>query len=200
MDTSKPVGADKTLDELLKVNSVKHIATEEELLDYFNIDNRSSEGYPEITAKKRTIIIFDNKDFNETYLIDLFNTIMEANKMLLNSDLAIKERQDECLAAGTSFDPALEVAFDFSDFQFAYCDDPVLRTKIFAPKSIHDIKEFVIAGREEEVKIWEKNGLTPSFMYITPGVEVIHLHIENYLCPISYEGMRYTLYESFFRS
>ena len=49
--------------------------------EFFNPNNLNSENVPEITANQKTIIICDNSDFNETYLIDLVSEVLKEHNV-----------------------------------------------------------------------------------------------------------------------
>lgn len=62
----------------------------ENILSYFDPTNLDSTGQPKITAKNKTIIICDNHDFNETYLIDLVSkTLKESGYSVGKYDLVL---------------------------------------------------------------------------------------------------------------
>ena len=63
----------QTLDELLKKHNISKINNSVELKNHFNLDLLDEDSVPAVITKEKTIIIIDNEDFNETYLIDIVN-------------------------------------------------------------------------------------------------------------------------------
>lgn len=70
---------EKSLQELLEVNNIKIVSNFTEIEKLFDLNDLDDEGTPKIICDKKTLIIFDNSLFNETYLIDVFNDFMEQN-------------------------------------------------------------------------------------------------------------------------
>lgn len=84
----------ETLEQALKDLNWLKIDSEEELINYFNPNNLDEEGVPEITAKEKTIIVCDNKDWNSNYVIDLVaNTVKNQNincKLVYINDINLR--------------------------------------------------------------------------------------------------------------
>ena len=65
------------LADLLKVKNFKKVENFSDLSKYFDVNILDEDGTPKIVTEQKTIILMDNEDFNETYLIDVFNKTFE---------------------------------------------------------------------------------------------------------------------------
>ena len=77
----------------------------EQLLDFKTLD---ADGTPKILAKNKTLLVFDNQLYNETYLLDVVNAYLTEQA----------ETREELVAEG---------------IDFLYIDNPYIRKAIFAP-------------------------------------------------------------------
>lgn len=114
MSEEKQVKTEITLEQLLAKNNVSHIkdfSEIEKLIDFHNLDEDKT---PTIVTKRKTVLMFDNSTFNETYLIDVFNEFMETQPPYI-----VKE-----------------------DVDIMYIDDLFLRMQIFVPSVTKDTFDF----------------------------------------------------------
>lgn len=74
----------KNIDELLSLTKAKTISTLDEfretIFDMYNVDIDTM--IPKIKCEKTSIVVFDNKNFNETYVFDIINNLFEENEKL----------------------------------------------------------------------------------------------------------------------
>ncbi len=77
---------EKTLKNLLEINKVQKIDEFDKLTELFDLNQLDDEGTPSIVTERKTLIIFDNVDFNETYLIDVVNEFIKNNPNSINLD------------------------------------------------------------------------------------------------------------------
>lgn len=73
------------LEDCLNVHGIKKITTMHDLKKYFDLDQLDSDGVPKITTDTKTLIFTDNFSFNETYLIDLINQVLEERRNVKES-------------------------------------------------------------------------------------------------------------------
>ncbi len=71
--------------ELLKLNGIKSIQNFDEFKKYFDVTKLDEDGTPEIVCENKVVIIFDNQDYNETYLIDLYLEYLKTHLWLKDS-------------------------------------------------------------------------------------------------------------------
>jgi hypothetical protein len=80
----------KTLEDLLSVFSIKHIDNETDLLKVIDYNKVTLNNGPTINNTRPAIIIIDNQNFNENYLLDIFNVCFDNfkdNQNFKNIDL-----------------------------------------------------------------------------------------------------------------
>lgn len=73
------------LETMLERHNISRINKFEELKKYFDVDSVDKDGTPKITAEHKVVIIVDNKDFNETYIIDLIDSYLEKHPSVANN-------------------------------------------------------------------------------------------------------------------
>ena len=118
-----------------------------DLKKYFDIEILDEDKVPKITCDKKTCIIFDNTNFNETYLLDIFNEI-------------ISDKNNEIIGR------QLETEIDF-----VYVDDFLIRTQLFTNRIEQYQKEINVSKADD--LIFEKENLIPGFMLINPETNEI---------------------------
>lgn len=67
----------KNIAESLKYHQIEKIKSFDELNQYFDLKNLDEDNTPKICATKNVCLIIDNENFNETYLIDLVNQLID---------------------------------------------------------------------------------------------------------------------------
>jgi len=137
----------KKLNDLLEVYKIQHVVDFIDLKKYFDIEILDADKTPKITCTKKTCIIFDNVDFNETYLLDIFNEII----LDINTEFVLRKLEDE--------------------IDFIYIDDFLIRTQLFTNQIESYEKEINIS--EVVKKKFEKERLIPGFMVINPKTNEI---------------------------
>lgn len=100
------------LKSLMDVIGFQKLNTPEELSEIFNVSNLDKDGTPKIVTQKKTVIVFDNSDFNSTYIIDMVNDYLEN---MIPKHERIK-------------------------YNFIYIDNPIIRRDLFHP-DLRDSKE-----------------------------------------------------------
>lgn len=145
---------EKKLEELLKVHGFKHVNSLEEVKNYFVFETGSN---PVSTTKKTTIIVSDNEIFNQTYLIDILNTVFT------------------------------EYPENFKDkeFDLVYIDSFDIRLKAIYRQFIEEF-ELNNDGTEEYKREFEKHKLQPCIICIVPP-EIDGLYIfKESIVPFQY--------------
>jgi hypothetical protein len=61
----------ETLNKILQENNIKKLTSIEEIEKYFNINILDEDNTPQIVCENKVLIIFDNENYNETYLLDI---------------------------------------------------------------------------------------------------------------------------------
>ncbi|MCK9415468.1 hypothetical protein M0Q97_02270 [Candidatus Dojkabacteria bacterium] len=157
MSKGKQIKTEVTLEQLLAKNNVVHIkdfSEIEKLIDFHNLDKDKT---PTIVTKRKTILIFDNSTFNETYLIDVFNEFMETQPPYITKE----------------------------DVDIMYIDDLFLRMQIFVPSVTKDSFDFENSVVIKELEMSAvKPGfiiINPERNQITsfPEPDFISINIEN---------------------
>lgn len=164
----------ETLEQMLVEFEIKHIQNldefTEKILDFSNIEKAKQErtdipNKPEIKTNRKSIVIFDNHDFNETYVIDIVNAVLS---YLHRDDCEFKnsETNEIIKVNGVKF-------LSIEEIDIYYVNDWITRLKVFNPKllnilqSIFDLKSLT----EENIKNIEKIHIVPSLMFFNPQVE-----------------------------
>lgn len=164
----------ETLEQMLTEFGIKHIQNldefTEKILDFSNIEKAKQErtdipNKPEIKTNRKSIVIFDNHDFNETYVIDIVNAVLS---YLHRDDCEFKnsETNEIIKTNGVKF-------LSVEEIDIYYVNDWITRLKVFNPKllnilqSIFDLKSLT----EENIKNIEKIHIVPSLMFFNPQVE-----------------------------
>lgn len=140
---------------------------QEKLLDFSVIEKAKRERSdipqtPKINTSRKSIIIFDNHDFNETYVIDLVNAILSFLKRD-DCEFQNSETKETIVTNGDEFLKTNEV-------DIYYVDDFVTRLKCFNPKTLNlleaifDINDLKV----ENIKNIEKKLLVPALMFFDP--------------------------------
>ena len=75
----------KNLIEALKVHDIKKIEDFDLLKKYFDINILDEDSTPKIECEHKVVIISDNVDFNETYLIDIINEYLTDKQIVKDS-------------------------------------------------------------------------------------------------------------------
>lgn len=78
------------INELLEVNGIEKIENSEELKKYFDLNDLDADKTPKIVCDQKVVIVVDNTDFNETYLIDIINEIIEEYPRLGKNESSVK--------------------------------------------------------------------------------------------------------------
>ncbi len=65
------------LNDCLEIFKIKHLEHFIDLNKYFDLEQLDDDSTPKIVCENKVCLIFDNKKFNETYLIDLINQYIE---------------------------------------------------------------------------------------------------------------------------
>lgn len=76
---------EKTLEELLKVHNVRKVEKFEELEKVFDLKVLDEDNTPAIVTDHKVVVLFDNMDFNETYLIDVANKYLDEHASVANN-------------------------------------------------------------------------------------------------------------------
>jgi hypothetical protein len=76
---------EKTLEELLKVHNVRKVEKFEELEKVFDLKLLDEDNTPAIVTDHKVVVLFDNMDFNETYLIDVVNKYLDEHASVANN-------------------------------------------------------------------------------------------------------------------
>lgn len=76
---------EKTLEELLKVHNVRKVEKFEELEKVFDLNVLDEDNTPAIVTDHKVVVLFDNMDFNETYLIDVVNKYLDEHASVANN-------------------------------------------------------------------------------------------------------------------
>lgn len=76
---------EKTLEELLKVHNVCKVEKFEELEKVFDLKLLDEDNTPAIVTDHKVVVLFDNMDFNETYLIDVVNKYLDEHASVANN-------------------------------------------------------------------------------------------------------------------
>lgn len=71
----------ENLNSTLEQLSIIKIDTLEKFFEIVNLNELDEDLQPKIVTKDKSLIIFDNEDYNETYLIDLIKNHLENNKV-----------------------------------------------------------------------------------------------------------------------
>lgn len=191
----------ETLKEKLEEFGIKYIQNldefTEKILDFSNIEKAKQErtdipNKPEIKTNRKSIVIFDNHDFNETYVIDIVNAVL---KYLHRDDCEFKNSQTNEIIKTNG---AKLLSIDEIDIY--YVNDWITRLKTFNPKllnilqSIFELKSLT----ENNIKKIEKYHIVPSLMFFNPQIEDCNINciFEQSLAQISEDAvlsMFYTL-------
>lgn len=70
---------------IMTKHNIKKITTMYDLKKHFNLDELDEEKTPKITTEVKTLIFTDNVDFNETYLIDLIDEVLDKRRNVAES-------------------------------------------------------------------------------------------------------------------
>lgn len=76
---------EKTLEKLLKVHNVRKVEKFEELEKVFDLKVLDEDNTPAIVTDHKVVVLFDNMDFNETYLIDVVNKYLDEHASVANN-------------------------------------------------------------------------------------------------------------------
>lgn len=76
-----------TIEQHLKIYGFKKITKSEHFAKYFDINDLDEDGTPKIVTETKTIIVFDNHKYNETYVIDLINNHIAEHNSVKAADL-----------------------------------------------------------------------------------------------------------------
>jgi len=66
---------------------IKKITKFEELSKYFDLTNLDKDRSPKITCDRKTVMVFDNEKYNETYLIDIVCNYLKDHKRLIDGNV-----------------------------------------------------------------------------------------------------------------
>jgi len=83
-----------SIEQQLKDNYFNRIIKFSDFLIYFDVDNLDEDKCPKIITDKKTIIVFDNQKYNETYLIDLIIEHGEKNPSIKACELVYCDNPD----------------------------------------------------------------------------------------------------------
>ena len=61
----------ETLNLILKENNIKRLDSFENLIKYFDVTQLDEDSTPKIMCENKVLIIFDNENYNETYILDI---------------------------------------------------------------------------------------------------------------------------------
>lgn len=69
------------LKEILDKHNIVYVEDATGIAKYFDVTKTDDEGVPEITCEHNVVLIADNADFNETYLIDFVKNFLDKDDM-----------------------------------------------------------------------------------------------------------------------
>jgi len=99
-----------TIEQLMQKYGFKRIEKFEDFKNLFDVTNLDEDNSPKIITTKKSLLIFDNQNFNETYLIDLINQYFDESMINI---------------------PSLNI-------DFFYIDAPLVRAELFTPNIIEE--------------------------------------------------------------
>jgi hypothetical protein len=138
--------------ELIK-NAGITICEFEKIKEFIDFSLLDEDKTPAIIGDSNAIFIFDNEDYNQTYLIDLFIKVFNELK--------------------TEYPNANKLL----ETKIFYCFDFETRTKVFLPSVKFDY-ETLTDDKKESV---ERESLYPSFLVVDKDLNVINSYAETFV-------------------
>lgn len=162
------------LKKLLDVLGFRIVSDFNGIRELFDITTLDKDNTPKIVTTKKTVIVFDNSDFNSTYIIDMVNDALDGNKNL-NGDNYDFVYVDNPYLRRDIFHPELKKDLDdnkmYSDI--IYLETNILRAGIIV---INPVKNHIVSFMETHMEILNQNTINGAVNWLwseNPDITVI---------------------------